>query len=262
MMKKTLLSFAALVTLCAAPLLIPRHASAQGTCYALDTWANMCAGTSAGPYFQASDGPLHAVYGASGWQALFTDVPVTPPVNNSVFTGAPTFFWVNQSNATEKDLGGCVYIEAPKASFTYGNQNLYAQTVSRPYKWTVPMMLNLTGSQDDAGIAVGNSTSGKWTTISLKAGLLSIFHMSSPTLWHDTVNSWYFGYMYPLIFQIEVDATYIHYRWSNDGRNFIEVFKEPLTADFIGEPDRVAFYVDAEGNDFATGGTFCGSNFN
>ncbi len=140
--------------------------------------------------------------------------------------------------------------------------NLYVATAPLTnYKLTVPLLLNLTGATDDAGIAVRNSANGKLTTLTLKAGLLNIFHMTDPTHYHDTVNSWYLGYMYPLIFQIEDDGTYLHFRWSNDGHNFIEVYKETYTYWLGARPNGNALYVDADANDFSVGLTACGFNY-
>ena len=66
-MKKFLLPFFALA-------FFPLESHAQSTA---DLWANM---TDTGSFFQATDGPNHAVKKSSGWQAYFNDLPVSPLV--------------------------------------------------------------------------------------------------------------------------------------------------------------------------------------
>ena len=241
-----------------------RPARAQSPCYAVDVWANQCAGSSEGQTFKATDGPLHGVYSAGAWQYFFNDFPARPLVNNSVYSGAPAFSWVNRATAIERDLGGCVYLEAPKASAPLGNLSLYnAPAPAAPYKWSVPMLLNLTGGGDDAGIAVRASSTGRLVTLSLKGGLIYVFHMTDPTHYAGSaVGGVYFGYMYPLIYQVEDDGTNLYFRWSNDGHNFITVWQEARTSWLAGAPDGNAIYVDADANDYPTGGTFCGYNYN
>jgi hypothetical protein len=260
-----ILTVFAMLLLCLS-IVSTQHVKAQsGSCEATDSWANMCASTAAGTFFEANDGPTHAVYANGFWRAFFNDYPITPLVANAAFPTAPTFSWVNQGSATRQNLGGCIYEEAPLHSSTYGNLNILAASApSAPWKWTVPMNVNLTGNVNDVGIAVGNSTNNKWVTVSLKQGSIWVFHETSPTLWHDTAMSAYFSYTYPLIFQIENDGTNLHFRWSNDGFKFVEMWSETNTyfLGTIGSPDLNGLYVDSQDGRFATGATFCGMNYN
>lgn len=154
--------------------------------------------------------------------------------------------WVNQGTGTVSSANGGVVLVGEAHTGSNSSQLRVKSAPSTPYTITAAFqwIVRTTSGSQWAGLIFRNSSSGKFTAHALTVGNnLRISAWDSPTTFNsDYLLSALYGSVGSLIWlQISDDGTNRIYRYSGDGRNWIQAFSQGRTTFFTA--DQVGFFV-------------------
>lgn len=229
------------------------------------TYASRPSSHSAGDIYLTTDSFWdYLVSDGTKWKHLYGGFLCEPPIDSE-------FSWVNQGGATVSTANGGVFLRAPAGAST--NLRIRVKSApAAPYVLTGVFMPTLAGgtntSPADAtcGLLVRNSSNEYLVTIEIGTVLvgvvygyrLAVRYLQNPTthlsvLYHHAIAV---NWSAPAIWlQIEDDNTNLHYRFSLDGQNFIDLYSQGRASLNGSAPNQIGFFAHTATTSYDAGAT-------
>jgi hypothetical protein len=222
-----------------------------------ETFASRPAAGTAGRLFLPQDGISAEFDNGTTWSPFGPLWRWTPPVDGD-------YAWVNQGTASITATADGLFLLTPAES-TGANLRLRVKSYSAPKKLTVfflPMLFKK--SFQSMGIAFRESGTGKLVVLDLLCITASDLSVRAAKFTSATVFSADYQLtgipILPQWLQIEDDNTNLKFRFSGDGRNWIDFFSIGRTDFLAGGPNQWGYYVNGENNvtpNLKAGATLC-----